>query len=257
MESALHSTNGKFELQGSFGTRRSELPALLGQEPLTRFLKSEPTVNFTVFEAAIWIGSRVCGFIPVRAFRADGANVPKPGSVTLSPSATADCTDEMNAFRALSASVLLKFAPLAIDSTSSPLFTGRTSAHSPCVRDMRTQSDMKVKHSRTCTASIDHCSREVCNAFEMSDERDSALDGQLPGAHLDDGRYDAFILAAETREHGVALSCTITTGPHRGDVVDLVSSSFAPEQFGVRDPFDLVGLPCTLVVDGDAIRIEE
>jgi hypothetical protein len=81
----------------------------------------------------------------------------------------------------------------------------------------------------------------------MSEERDSALDGQLP-----DGRYDAFILAAETRERGVALSCTITTGTHRGDVVDLVSTRFA-----TRDPFDLVGLPCTLVVTGDEIRIEQ
>ena len=81
---------------------------------------------------------------------------------------------------------------------------------------------MKVKHSHTCNASIDHCSREVRDAFRMSDERDSALDGQLP-----DGRYDAFILAAETREEGVALSCTITTGTHRGDVVDLVSTRFA------------------------------
>jgi hypothetical protein len=81
----------------------------------------------------------------------------------------------------------------------------------------------------------------------MSGERDYALDGQLPN-----GRYDAFILAAETREHGVALSCTITTGPHRGDVVDLVSTRFV-----TRDPLDLVGLPCTLVVDGVAIRIEE
>ncbi len=53
-------------------------------------------------------------------------------------------------------------------------------------------------------------------------------------------------------KHGVALSCTITTGSHRGDVVDLVSTNFA-----TRDPFDLVGLPCTLVVDGDAIRLEE
>ncbi len=112
---------------------------------------------------------------------------------------------------------------------------------------MRTQSDIKVKHSRTCNASIDHCSREVCDALRMSDERDSALAGQLP-----DGRYDAFILAAETREHALALSCTITTGTHRGDVVDLVSARFA-----ARDPFDLVGLPCTLVVEGDAIRIEE
>jgi hypothetical protein len=112
---------------------------------------------------------------------------------------------------------------------------------------MRTQSDIEVKHSRTCNASIDHCSREVCDASRMSEARDSALGGQLP-----DGRYDAFILAAETREQGVALSCTVTTGPHRGDVVDLVSTRFA-----ARDPFDLVGLPCTLVVNGDAIRIEE
>src|SRR5215813_590433 len=110
MESALHSTNGKFELRVIRCVEGVNPGALHGQEPLTRFLKSEPTVNFTVFDAAIWIGSRVCGFIPVRAFRADGANVPKPGSVTLSPSATALCTDEMNAFRALSASVLLSCA---------------------------------------------------------------------------------------------------------------------------------------------------
>ena len=117
---------------------------------------------------------------------------------------------------------------------------------------MRTQSDIKVKHSRTHNTTIDHCSREVCKAFRMTDERDSALDGQLPDAKLEDGRYDAFILSAETREHGVALSCTITAGTHRGDVVDLVST-----QFAVRDPFDLVGLPCTLVVAGDEIRIEQ
>jgi len=86
----------------------------------------------------------------------------------------------------------------------------------------------------------------------MPDERDSALAGQLPDGQLPDGRYDAFILSAETRDDGLALECTITTGSHRGDVVDLVST-----QFTTRDPFDLVGLPCTLVVDGDEIRIEE
>jgi hypothetical protein len=90
----------------------------------------------------------------------------------------------------------------------------------------------------------------------MSDERDSALDGQPRDARLADGRYDAFILSAETRAHGVALSCTITTGAHRGDVVDLVSTQFAAKQFMVRDPLDLVGMPCTLVVAGDEIRIE-
>jgi len=77
----------------------------------------------------------------------------------------------------------------------------------------------------------------------MSDERDFALE---------DGRYDAFILSADPRDEGVAISCTITTGSHRGDVVDLVSKRFA-----TRDPFDLVGLPCTLVVAGDEIRIEK
>ena len=80
----------------------------------------------------------------------------------------------------------------------------------------------------------------------MSDERESALDGQLP-----DGRYDAFILSAESRADAVAVSCAITTGPHRGDVVDLVST-----QFATRDPIALIGLPCTLVVRGEEIRID-
>jgi hypothetical protein len=111
---------------------------------------------------------------------------------------------------------------------------------------MRTQSSAKVKHPRTSRACIDHCSREVCDAFPVSDERDDALDPALP-----DGRYDAFILSAETRETGLALSCTITAGPFRGDVVDIVS-----EQFATRDPFDLMGLPCTLVVTRDGIRLE-
>jgi len=81
----------------------------------------------------------------------------------------------------------------------------------------------------------------------MPDERESALDGQLP-----DGRYDAFILSAESRGDAIALSCAITTGPHRGDVVDLVST-----QFTTRDPMTLIGLPCTLVVRGDEIRIAD
>jgi hypothetical protein len=86
----------------------------------------------------------------------------------------------------------------------------------------------------------------------MPDERESALDGQLPDAKLVDGRYDAFILSAESRADAVAITCTITTGPHRGDVVDLVST-----QFATRDPIALIGLPCTLVVRGDEIRITD
>ena len=68
---------------------------------------------------------------------------------------------------------------------------------------------------------------------------------------LSDGAYDAFIVSAETRDRAIAISCAITTGSHRGDVVDLVST-----QFATRDPLDLIGLPCTLVVRGDEIRIE-
>ncbi len=80
----------------------------------------------------------------------------------------------------------------------------------------------------------------------MPDERDDALEPALAN-----GRYDAFIVSAESRDVGVALSCAITTGPHRGDVVDLVSATLA-----TRDPFALMGLPCTLVVEGDTIRVE-
>ena len=92
----------------------------------------------------------------------------------------------------------------------------------------------------------------------MPDERDDALDERHEGARepprehpLRDGRYDAFILSADASAGGIALSCAITTGPQRGDVVDLVST-----QFATRDPFDLVGMPCTLVVTADTIRIE-
>lgn len=69
---------------------------------------------------------------------------------------------------------------------------------------------------------------------------------------LDDGTYDVFIVWAEARGDGVALECTITAGARRGDVVSIVTSSFA-----ARDPLDLVGMPCTLEVRGDTLRIRE
>jgi hypothetical protein len=74
-------------------------------------------------------------------------------------------------------------------------------------------------------------------------------DGNAP---LEDGRYDAFIVWADTRDDGIALELTITSGSHRGDVVNIVTSTFA-----TRDAIDLVGLPCTLIVDGDALRVTE
>ena len=112
---------------------------------------------------------------------------------------------------------------------------------------MRTKSSTKVKHSPRLARDIHHCSRATCETFLMPDERDDALRPALA-----DGRYDAFILSAEEREEGIALSCAITTGEHRGDVVDLVSSTMT-----TRDPFALVGLPCTLVIAGDTIRIQD
>ncbi|HYL52552.1 MAG TPA: hypothetical protein VEZ15_11315 [Acidimicrobiia bacterium] len=69
---------------------------------------------------------------------------------------------------------------------------------------------------------------------------------------LDDGSYDAFIVWAEPRDNGVALELTITTGAHRGEVVNIVTSTFA-----ARDTFDCIGLPCTLVVRGESIRVTE
>jgi hypothetical protein len=111
---------------------------------------------------------------------------------------------------------------------------------------MRTKSDAEVKHSQRRERGIHHCSRATRETFSMPDERDDALEPALA-----DGRYDAFILSAEARDNGIALSCAITIGPHRGDVVDLVSTTLT-----ARDPFALLGLPCTLVVEGDTIRVE-
>lgn len=71
-------------------------------------------------------------------------------------------------------------------------------------------------------------------------------------APLEDGRYDAFIVWADAHDDGIALELTITSGTHRGDVVNIVTSTFA-----TRDAIDLVGLPCTLIVDGDVLRVTE
>jgi len=69
---------------------------------------------------------------------------------------------------------------------------------------------------------------------------------------LEDGTYDAFIVWAELRDDALALECTITAGSHRGDVINIVTSSFA-----ARDPLSCVGLPCTLHVHGDEIRVTQ
>ena len=69
---------------------------------------------------------------------------------------------------------------------------------------------------------------------------------------LRDGTYDAFIIWAEQRDNGVALECTITSGERRGDVINIVTSSFV-----ARDPLSLIGLPCTLIVTDNEIRVAQ
>jgi hypothetical protein len=69
---------------------------------------------------------------------------------------------------------------------------------------------------------------------------------------LSDGTYDAFIIWAEQRDGDVVLECTITAGERRGDVVNIVTSSFV-----ARDPLSLVGLPCTLIVADNEIRVTQ
>jgi hypothetical protein len=69
---------------------------------------------------------------------------------------------------------------------------------------------------------------------------------------LSDGTYDAFIMWAEQRDDDVVLECTVTSGERRGDVVNIVTSSFV-----ARDPLSLVGLACTLIVSGNEIRVAQ
>ena len=69
---------------------------------------------------------------------------------------------------------------------------------------------------------------------------------------LSDGTYDAFIIWAEQRDGAVVLECTITSGTARGDVVNIVTSSFV-----ARNPLSLVGIACTLIVSDNVIRVAQ
>jgi len=69
---------------------------------------------------------------------------------------------------------------------------------------------------------------------------------------LNDGTYDAFIIWAEQRDNGVALECTITSGELRGELINIVTSSFV-----VNDPLLLIGLACTLIVRDNEIRVTQ
>ena len=124
---------------------------------------------------------------------------------------------------------------------------------------MRTHSRSKVKHSSRNARDIHHSLRAFCDHVANSSTYFDALPNiarvrraapLMSTVH--DGVYDAFIMWAEARDDGLALECTITSGEARGDVVNIVTSSFA-----TRDPLSLVGMPCTLTVRGNEIRVSQ
>lgn len=67
---------------------------------------------------------------------------------------------------------------------------------------------------------------------------------------LPDGTYDAFVVWAEDDDGALKLDLTITSGPHKGEVVSMSGPSGG-------DPLALTGMPCTLVVSDGQPRLEE
>jgi len=87
--------------------------------------------------------------------------------------------------------------------------------------------------------------RAYTDAREMGERGFDMDDSQLL-----DGRYDAFIVWAEGRDDGkVAFDLTITTGHNRGDVITVIGPAHG-------DPINLVGLPCTLIVENGTPTLE-
>jgi hypothetical protein len=70
-------------------------------------------------------------------------------------------------------------------------------------------------------------------------------------APLPDDTYSAFIVDADTVDDDVlALDITITSGPHRGELLTVRASGLTR-----RDPVHLLGQPCELIVTDGAPRI--
>src|SRR5581483_276015 len=84
---------------------------------LTAFFSSAPGVNFATRLAEILMGFPVCGLRPVRAFRCEVRNVPKPTSVTRSPLLRAPVTPSMKESSSAVGCALVIFAESAILST--------------------------------------------------------------------------------------------------------------------------------------------
>ncbi len=74
---------------------------------------------------------------------------------------------------------------------------------------------------------------------------------------LPDGEYDVMIVDARELDDGrIALDCAVASGTHRGATTSVVARSIADVPLGARDETDLLGLPCTLVVERSSPRIE-
>ena len=70
-------------------------------------------------------------------------------------------------------------------------------------------------------------------------------------APLPDGAYSAFIVDADAVADDVlALDVTITSGPHRGELLTVRATGLTR-----RDPVHLLGQPCELIVTDGAPRI--
>lgn len=70
-------------------------------------------------------------------------------------------------------------------------------------------------------------------------------------APLPDGTYSAFIVDADAVADDVlALDVTITSGPHRGELLTVRATGLTR-----RDPVHLLGQPCELIVTDGAPRI--
>src|SRR6478672_5234647 len=93
-----------------------------GYALLTACFSWAPGLKAGAVDAAMSIASPVCGFRPWRAARSRVSNVPKPGSVTLSPELSAVVMESRTAFRALSAWAALRPDASATVSRSSVLF---------------------------------------------------------------------------------------------------------------------------------------
>src|ERR1043165_4979134 len=89
---------------------------------LTAFFRSAPAVNLATRRAAILMVAPVCGLRPLRAFRDETENVPKPISATRSPFFNAAVMLSTAVSIAVPAWDLLMPAPPAILSIKSALF---------------------------------------------------------------------------------------------------------------------------------------